>query len=227
MSTSSTSSHMEDRINQLTKEVASKRRSTNWSSNLVLIIGMMAILALCAYFGFGYYKFDDITQPTTVVAAAKSYLDELSVEARKAAGEEIKRSAPIWAQEASTQLVENMPSIREKAEISFNQYFDDQVQETRKLTRSEFGKVVENNRGEFKEAIDTLVERGKSDEFVSKIMPIIEEQYATDMKMHVTNVLGGLQFINQQLDKLSSDEELNPIEQQQRYILGLTRLMRE
>jgi hypothetical protein len=218
---------MEERINQLSKELAAKRRSTNWSSNLSLIIGMLLILLLCGYFGYGYYMFDDITNPKTIVASAKSYLEDLSVEARRTAGEEVRKSAPIWAQQASTELVANMPSFREKAEITFNQYFDEQVEKTKELTRSEFANIVENNRGDFQEAIDTLVQRGKSDEFVAKIMPIIEQQYATDMKTQVSNVLGGLQFINQQLDKLSTGQDLNPIEQQQRYILGLTRLMRE
>jgi len=226
MSTSSTTGHMEERIDQLNKELVAKRRATNWSSNLVLVIGMLAILFLCGYFGYGYYMFDDITNPRKIVNAAKSYVEDLSIEARRTAGEEVKKSAPIWAKQASVELVANMPTIREKAEITFTQYFDEQVLATKDMTRTEFAKIVENNRGEFKEAIDTLVQQGKSDEFVAKVMPIIEQQYATDMQSQVQDVLGGLQFINEQLDKLSANKELNPIEQQQRYILGLARLMR-
>lgn len=226
MTTPTISAHTEERINQLAKELAAKRRSTNWSSNLSLFIGMLIILLLAGYFGYGYYMFNDITQPETIVGSAKSYLEDLSVEARRTAGEEVRKSAPVWAKEASQELVANMPSFREKAEVTFAQYFDDKVQETRELTREEFAKVVENNRADFQEAVDTLVQEGKSDEFVAKIMPIIEQQYAAGLHSQVSNVLGGLQFINQQLDKLSSEQELNPIQQQQKYILGLTRLMR-
>lgn len=225
MSTSTTN-HMEDRINQLHKELIGKRRATNWSSNIVLVLGLLIILALCGYFGYGYRELDSVTQPREIVGAAKSYLEDFSVEARKTAGEEVQKSAPIWAKQASTELLANMPKMRESAEESFTQYFDEQVQKTKEFTRAEFSKIVTDNRSDFDEAINMLVEKGKSDEFVAKVMPIIEQQYAADMPTQVSNVLGGLQFINQQLEKLALGQDLNPIEQQQRYILGLARLMR-
>jgi hypothetical protein len=193
----------------------------------MLIIGLLAVLFLCGYFGYGYRELDSVTDPKQVVDAAQSYLTDFSVEARKTAGEEVRKSAPVWAKQASVELIANMPRMREQAETTFTVYFDEQVQKTKDLTRVEFAKIVEDNRGDFKEAIDTLVQEGKSDDFVKKIMPLIEQQYAADMTTQVQNVLGGLQFINEQLDKLAEGENLNPIEKQQRYILGLTRLIRQ
>ncbi|MDG1873360.1 MAG: hypothetical protein P8J27_05590 [Mariniblastus sp.] len=227
MSATPSSTHTQERIALLTKELASKRRSTNWGSNLTLIVGMIAILLLCGYFGYGYYMFNDITNPKTIVASAKSYVEDLSIEARKTAGEEVRKSAPIWAKQASLELVANMPEIRKKAETTLQQYFDEQLSRTKDLTRSEFAKIVQANREDFEEAINIIVEENKSDEFVAKVMPIIEQQYATDMKGQINDVLGGLQFINGQLDTLAAGKDLNPIQQKQRYILGLTRLVRQ
>lgn len=222
-----TPSHLEERIDLLTKELASKRRGTNWATNLTLLIGLIAILLLCGYFGYGYYMFDNITKPETIVSSAKMYLTDYSEQASQVASDEVRKSAPIWAQEASRELVENIPTFREKAEASIIKYFDEQLENSQDMTRDQFAKIMEDNRDQFKDAIDVIVEEGTSEEFVNKIMPIIEEKYAPDMKANVSNVLGGLQDINRRLRKLARSKELNPIEEQQKHILGLTRLLRE
>lgn len=220
-------SHMEERIDLLTKELAAKRRSTNWSSNLTLVLGLLAILMLCGYFGYGYYALDDMTQPKTIVASATTYINDFSEEARRAAAEEVRKSAPIWAQEASKELVANMPSIRATAEDTIAGYFDQQLDETQSATRREFSRIMQEHREVFEEAINIVVEDNKADEFSDKILPIIEENYAGDLRSSVANVLGGLQDFNKRLDKLAAGKDLNPIEEQQRHIIGLTRLVQE
>lgn len=219
--------HVEQRIDLLTKELASKRRSTNWSTNLTLIIGLLAILALCGYFGYGYNELNNITKPDQILAAASGYLDEYSIEARKAAAVEVRKSAPVWAKEASKELVANMPTFREKTEESVAEYFDDQLQVGQNMTRKQFEVILRDNRDDFEEAINMIVEEGKSDEFVDQVLPIIERNYGRDMKSNVAKVLGGLQDLNRRLDKLARGKNLNPIEQQQRQILGLTRKLRD
>lgn len=219
--------YVEERIDLLTKDLAAKRRSTNWSSNLSLIVGFLAIFLLCGYFGYGYSMFDDVTQPETVVNAAKSYLEKYAVEARKTAAIEVKKSAPVWAQEASRELIANMPAIRKNAEASFTQYFNEELNQSHDLAQIEFARVVRDNRSDFSEAINIIIKDGKSEAFVDKVLPIIEKNYARDMKASVADVLGGLRTINAQLDRLSEGEDLNLIEQQQKHILGLTRLLRE
>jgi hypothetical protein len=220
-------SHLEERIDLLTKELASKRRATNWGTNLTLLVGLLALVLLCGYFGFGYYMFDNNTQPETIVSAAKMYLQDYSEQGRQIASEEVRKSAPVWAREVSRELIANMPSMREKAETTIVGYFDEQLERSEKLTTEQFSKIMEENRDEFEEAIGIIMEEGSSDEFVTKIMPIIEKRYAPEMKANVSNVLGGLQDINRRLRKLAKSKTLNPIEEQQKHILGLTRLLRE
>jgi hypothetical protein len=228
MSSPNTSnSHIEQRIDLLTKELASKRRSTNWSTNLTLIIGLLAILALCGYFGYGYNELNSITKPDQILAAAAGYLDEYSVEARKAAAVEVRKSAPVWAKEASKELVANMPTLREKTEESVAQYFDSQLQAGQNMTRGEFEIILRDNRDDFEEAINLIVEEGNSDEFVDQVLPIIEKNYGRDLKANVAKVLGGLQDMSRRIDKLARGKNLNPIEEQQRQILGLTRRLRD
>ena len=227
MSTSNTPSHTEERIDMLVKELARKRRATNWGTNLSLIIGLLAIAALCVYFGYGYFALDGITKPAEVVKFGKSYLDDYSREARKIAATEVKKSAPIWAQEASRELVANMPTFREKAETSIADYLDKQLEQTHAVTEQEFAKLMDNNRVDFAEAIEIIIKDGGSDEFVEKIMPVIEREYAPDMKASVSNALGAIQELNRRVEKLARGTNLNPVEEQQKHILGLTRLLRE
>ena len=222
----SDTTHTEERINILIKELAKKRRATNWGTNLSLIVGLLAIGALCVYFGYGYYMLDDVTRPEQVVAYAKTYLDDYSKEGRKLAAEEVKKSAPIWAQEASRELVANMPTFRTKAESTIVKYHDEQLEKTHATTEQEFVKLMDENRADFKDAIEVVMKEGGSDEFMEKIMPIIEREYAPDMKDSVSNALSAIQELNRRIEKLSMGLELNPIEDQQKHILGLTRLLR-
>ena len=228
MSTTNTSAtHMEERINILIKELSRKRSSTNWGTNLSLVIGLLVILLLCGYFGYGYYMFDDFTQPKNVVTYANSYLDEYSTQAREVAAEEVRKSAPIWAQEASREFIANIPSIREKAESTIVQYLDEQLEKTQQQTGSGFADLMDKNRASFQEAIDIIIKEEGSDEFVNKIMPIIEDNYAPEIRDSVANTLGTLQDVNRRMKKLARGQNLNEIELQQKHILGLTRLLRD
>ena len=228
MSTSNTTpSHTEERINILVKELARKRRSTNWGSNLSLLLGLGIIVALCAYFSYGYYQFDDFTKPENIVTYANSYLDDYSVQAREMAAAEVKKSAPIWAKEASRELVANMPMLREKAEATITQYLEDQLNQTEQQTSAGFVNLMDENRADFAEAIDLVVKEGSSDDFVDKVMPLIEQNYAPHMKTTAKDTLGILEQINQRVERLARGQNLNVIEEQQKHILGLTRLLRE
>jgi len=68
-------SHVEERIDHLVKELAGKRRITSLGTNLSLLVGLISIALLCVYFGYGYFMLDELTRPETVVGSAKAYLD--------------------------------------------------------------------------------------------------------------------------------------------------------
>jgi uncharacterized protein (DUF2267 family) len=227
MSTSPKPTHLEERINLLTKDMASKRRSTNWSSNLTLIVGLLAILLLCGWYGLGYARIDEVTRPDEVLQVSRLYLQESSEQARRIAAREVQNSAPVWAKQASQELIANMPNMRESMESSIAQYFEAQLEDSEQMTRDQFASILKDHKDEFEDAISIIIQEGKSDEFVDRVMPIIEQNYASDMKESVRNVLGSLREINERLDKLSEGGTLNPIEEQQKHILGLARLLRE
>ncbi|MEM7781785.1 MAG: hypothetical protein AAF939_11020 [Planctomycetota bacterium] len=219
--------HIEERIELLNREISAKRIETNIFSNISLVLGLIVVIALGVYFGYGYKALNDVTQPEMVVSYAKAQITDASVEVRKVATEEIKKSAPVWAQEASTQFINNIPGFSENLEATVEEYFNEQLAVSQAQAGEEFQKIIENHRNDFKEAIDLMVEEGNSDEFVEKILPIVEQSSEIDLKDNAMVVMGSLIELNDRLDKLSSGKDLNPLEKQQKHILGLTRLLRE
>ena len=220
-------SHVEERIDHLVKELAAKRRMTSLGTNLSFLVGLISIAMLCVYFGYGYYVLNDLTQPETVVGAAKAYLEDNSPRVMEIAATEVRNSAPVWADQASQEFIASMPTVREQAEVALMSYIDEQLDETQKLTSEGFEDMMNKHQADFADAINMMVEGGDSSGFTQKVMPLIEEAYAPEMKDSVLNTLGVLQEINRRMEKLAAGKDLNEIEVQQSKILGLTRLLRE
>ena len=220
-------SHVEERIDHLVKELAGKRRMTSLGTNLSLVVGLISIALLCVYFGYGYFMLDELTQPETVVGSAKAYLEDNSPRAMEIASAEVRNSAPVWANQASQELIASMPTVREQAEVALMSYIDEQLAETQKLTSEGFEDMMDKHQADFADAINMMVAGGDSSAFTEKVMPMIEEAYAPEMKESVLNTLGILQEINRRMAKLAAGKDLNEIELQQSKILGLTRLLRE
>ncbi len=226
MTTNNSSTHFEQRIDLLAKELASKRRSVNWFANLSLVVGILVLLTLGGYFGYGYNELNSMTKPDQILAAASNQLNEYSEEARKFAAVEVRKFAPLWAEEASLKLIQSLPSLREKTEESLAQFFDNQLQSRQKKTRREFAMVLRDNRDDFENAINIIVEQNDSSQFVDQVMPIIEKNYGAELKANVGEALSGLREANRRIVELAQGKDLNLIEQQQRQILGLLRLLR-
>ena len=220
-------SHVEERIDHLVKELAGKRRITSLGTNLSLLVGLISIALLCVYFGYGYFMLDELTKPETVVGSAKAYLEDNSPQAMEIAAAEVRNSAPIWANQASQEFIASMPTVREQAEVALMSYIDEQLAETQKLTSEGFENMMDRHQADFADAINMMVAGGDSAVFTEKVMPLIEEAYAPEMKESVLNTLGILQEINRRMEKLATGKDLNEIELQQRKILGLTRLLRD
>lgn len=220
-------SHVEERIDHLVKELAGKRRITSLGTNLSLLVGLISIALLCVYFGYGYFMLDELTKPETVVGSAKAYLEDNSPQAMEIAAAEVRNSAPIWANQASQEFIASMPTVREQAEVALMSYIDEQLAETQKLTSEGFEDMMDKHQADFADAINMMVAGGDSAVFTEKVMPLIEEAYAPEMKESVLNTLGILQEINRRMEKLAAGKDLNEIELQQRKILGLTRLLRD
>jgi hypothetical protein len=208
----------EERIELLVSELSATRRWTNFNSNLIL---------LCAYFGFFYYTFNDLSRPDRIVAAARAYVEDVTPEARQMAAKEIQKSAPIWAREISSEIISSLPNMREQAEVAVNHLIDDQIRQVSDRTSVEFDRMVSENRDELGKAIDTLVDKQDSQEFVTRVMPIFEKEYVPGLKYDSVQIVGVLDDLKQRFTKLAAGKDLNPVEQQMRYIMGLTRYVRE
>ena len=223
MSKDDNNDNNEQRIDKLTKEIARKRGKTNFGSTATLVIGLLAMGLLTAYFLYGYMEFQWVTQPENLVNYGKDEFDRNLVKVRAMAEEEIKKSAPDWAREISEEVVNNMPTAREQIEETLKSMLDEQLEEGQKITAAKFQQIVQDNRKDFAEAIESMTSEGGSEEFAEKVVPILEREVSVDMRYSAVQALGIFSDVNSRLEKLATGEGLNEIEQQMRYVLGLVK----
>ncbi len=217
---------LNQRVDQLKKVLAQKRSRTNFFNTSTLIVGLLVLALLTAYFAVGYYQFADITRPEMVLKFGKAELEKNLTQVRQTMSDEIKRAAPGWAEEISAELINGMPNFREFLEESITGVIDEQIEKGKVITKEKFVSMIEDNRQDFEEAIELMGDEDASQAFVDRIMPIMEKEYVPNMRFDAIQILGVLDDLNQRLAKLEKGENLNEIEKQQRYILGLTRTLR-
>ncbi len=217
----------EERLEQLSRELAGTRRWSRWTSNLALFIGLIAFALMCGYFGYFYYLLNDLTRPESAVRVLSGIVAEQGPELRKMASEEIRESAPVVAREISARFIERLPIAREQLEATINRAVDAQLSEAHQRTSEEFERIIRENRDEFRDAIKGMVDESDSQTFVDNTMPIFEKEYIPGLRYDAIRVLGVLDDLDQKFERLATSETLNPVEAQMRHILGLTRYLRE
>jgi hypothetical protein len=215
-----------NRIDQLNRRLASRRRSTNFASTLTLIIGLIAIGLLSFYFYYGYKQFQEVTDPKMLITLVKDQVNSNLPEVRNMAAQEIRASAPQWAQEASNELIKQMPTARAEIEKQIRAFLDSQLIEAKTITQAKFRQMIADNRAEVKEAVDTILSDKESQEFINAFMPVVEKSVAIDVQNNASEALGGFVDLNDRLEKLSKGEGLSELEKQQRYVLGLVQRLR-
>ncbi|MCH2180437.1 MAG: hypothetical protein MK108_00390 [Mariniblastus sp.] len=208
-------------VETLAAELSKKRQSIQRGMNLTLVMGVVALLALTTYFAYGYYQFKEVTRSTTIVNFAKAEFDRNLDELKQVAETEIVESAPIWAAQASQELVEQLPAGRQRLEHWLKDAIDQQLIDARAITSSKFDEILQANRPDLERAIRSMTSEGGSDQFVDQFLPLLEREAGVDMRQGAMQALGTFADINNQLDRLATNQDLNETEQQMRYVLGL------
>src|SRR5436190_11396810 len=97
------------RIDRLQLQLAEWKRSSQRSSNMLLVLGFSSIALLSFYFIYIYREFNAFLQPEVIVNLVQDYSDKQLPVARKQLEEEIKRTAPSIAEGLSKQAQSSMP----------------------------------------------------------------------------------------------------------------------
>src|SRR5258708_10173397 len=111
------------RLEQVQKELAALRRRTQWAARMTVIIGILMLGLLGAYFAIGYQQINSVLRPDLLLNYVEQELETKLPDMRKTVENEINSNAPVWAASLSQQALDGMPSARQKLEQnSLDQY---------------------------------------------------------------------------------------------------------
>jgi hypothetical protein len=212
-----------ERIDILARHLASRTARTNFTSTATLIVGILLLAVLAAWFYFGYQNIKLITDPHRLVDLGKEKLYGNLHQIRLEAADEIRKSSPQWAVEISNGFVEQAPEARRFLETQFKALLDEKLVEAKQMTSERFRRILAANREEFRAALVDMTEQSSPKEFVDRIAPIIEQELGADLRYNSIEILGTIAHLNHQLERLAKGENLNEVEQKERLVLGLIR----
>ncbi len=215
-----------NRIDNLNRRLEQRRKRMNFGSTVTLLIGLAAIGLLSWWFYIGYQSFQEVSDPKTLIKIGTDLITENLAETRAAAADQIKASAPQWAEEMSNELIKKMPDGRVELENQIRAFLDSQLLEANVITREKFREMIAQNRAEVQEAVDTILSDKESEAFVNEFMPVVEKSVGIDVQNNAAEALGAFGDLNDRLERLAKGENLSDLEKQQRYVLGLAQRLR-
>jgi hypothetical protein len=224
MSEHSSAVSPEARLESVQRDLARIRSQTNRSSLLTTVIGLAALCLLGFYFWFGYNAFAEATKPETIVGAAATMIDENMPKARQSIEEQVKESAPAWAEGLSKQAVAAMPTAREELQKYLLTEMDKAIQQSHLLTEAKYREILKNHRPQILKVVHELTTSPQmAAESVAELEKTMEAELQADMKRDSRELLEALILINERLQKMAKNQPLNEEEQLEQRVAQLAR----
>ena len=140
------SGSLSDRINVLTQKLSQQEASISRSTTVTMVVGVIALALLTAYFYFGYGEIAKLLEPKTLVPYGAGMLEDNLPDARQRMVQLVNDSAPAWAEQVSQNLRQSIPTAREKLEDYILSQTDDMLVQTTKITEEKFRATIQENR---------------------------------------------------------------------------------
>jgi hypothetical protein len=224
-STPQNKAHYEaDRLIDLEKDLDRLQRRLRRESRVTVSLSAIVLVALSAYFVFGYMQFSELLRPNEIVAVAAGVVDANIPPARDAIQQEISRSAPVWAAQLSAQAIASAPELREQLEQYVVEQSEDTIEQFVHVSRADFKTALREHHDEFQQLITDLSSRTEaSDEVLNALEAALNAELGADMQANAADVLRTVGQINGRLLHLSVGQNLTQQEQQERQTLMLFR----
>ncbi len=223
-STTAASPGLAARVDQLAQKLSQHEAALNRSSTTMLIVGLLALALLSAYFYFGYHMIADLLEPKHLVPFGANMLETNLPTAREAITKQISDSAPAWADQLSVQARNSLPTLRVKLEDYVLAQTGDMLGQATKLTEEQFRKTIAENRELLDRGFEELAaSETLSDESLQALVVALEQQLQADMKADAETVLDTLQDLRARVQRLQSGKETDEVEQIARRVLMIAR----
>lgn len=213
------------RLSEIESTVASLRKRLTREVTLTAIVGIIGLLAVCGYSIYGYTEINELLQPKMLVTYAASMAEDKLPELRGSLEEEVKKNAPVWAEELSRQAIASVPQVREQLEDHVLSQVDSMFEDTVNLTKPEMQKFMTDHKPEIARAIEDLKKDDHvlSEESITGIENAINETLQTDMKAHAQEALRTLQEMVAKGGQLREGKELSEFDARLREIIMILR----
>ena len=219
-----TDADLAGKLERLRRELASQASSIRRGNILTLLLGLLALGGLGAYFYWGYSQFSEVLQPDRVADTVATLVDDNVPGVRKSLEDEARKSAPAWAEGLSKQLREALPVGRRKLE----DYVIDRTKETLQtgavLTQEQFTKFVQDNKIALKSDIVDLT-KGPilADSAIAELEKSLQAQLDSDLKTNANEMVYILTAFNEKLAKLAKNQKLDQTEAIERRLAMIAR----
>jgi hypothetical protein len=200
---------LQSRLDQLQRDMAHERRRATRTPVFTILVGIVAIALLSAYFYIGYSAFKETTEPEKLVNVAEQMIDENLPQARRALEDEIKRSAPTFAESLSSQAQAAAPKAREKAVDLFIEQMEKTAQEATILSEDHFKAYIRANKDMLNRKFEELSKNDKlAQKSLEELEAPLETEFGGEMKIDGLSLSRDIGSIAANLKYLAANKNL-------------------
>jgi hypothetical protein len=204
--------------------LASQASQIRRGALLTLLVGLLVLGLLGAYFYYGYNQFSEFTEPERIAAAVQTLVDDNIPTMRKSAETEIVKSAPVLAEKLSVQLREYIPTARGKLEDYIVAQMKDTLAQGSTHTSERIAGFLRANRDKLRAGAKELATSpALAESSINDLETALEKEIGTDIKVEANELMVALNSLNDKLHKLSKPNDLNKTEFLERRLFQIAR----
>jgi hypothetical protein len=213
-----------DRLETTRKELASHASRIRRGALLTLLLGLVILGALSAYFYFGYTQLSELTEPERIAVTVQTLVDDNLPSMRKTIEDEVAKQAPTLAEKLSIQVRDSIPTGREKLEEYVIGQMKSTLDQGAMLTSEQIAGFLHNNRDKLRRDARELAKNPElAQSAVGDLEQALEAHLGTNLKAQATELMTALNSANSKLTKLSQAANLSETEQIERRLLQIAR----
>jgi hypothetical protein len=212
------------KLQSIETKVQELKTRLNREMTLTTLLGALMLAAFCGYFWYGYNQIAELLQPKMLVGLAGTMANDRLPDIRKQLEEEVKKNAPVWAEELSRQAIASVPTLRQNLEEYIVNEVDSVALQTVQAASPEIQNFVESNKVEISQAIKELKQSDAlSEETLASIETALRNTLQVDIKAQAAEAVKTMDEIAAKAEYLKKGEKLADIDQKLREIVMILR----
>jgi hypothetical protein len=212
-------------LSEIEKKLTSLRNRLHREVIFTAVLGIIGVVAVCAYSIYGYLEINVLLQPKMLVDYAGTIVQDKLPDLRTQLEDEVEKNAPVWAEELSRQAVASVPEVRKQLEDHIVAQVDSMFAQTASLTQPEMQKFLTDNKADLSRAIAELQKDDHvlSEDSIAGIEKAVNETLQADIKQQAQETLRTLQEMTAKGTQLRDGKDLNEFDGRLREIIMILR----